>query len=147
MVLSNMETKPINSQLNKDMNFGQRVMFATTPDQDMKANQDFVIGCLGIAYRRRKFKLSRWNEVSIRHSRASGAKTEHQKILNGECKAQLFIWEFVDVWVISTLADVIDCLDRKVGYSKVNNDGITSAYYININDIKHFVIKKGELVL
>ncbi len=142
-----METKPINSKVAKDMVYGQRVMITTTPDADMKENQDYIIGSLGIAYRRRKFKLSRWNEVSIRYLRASGMKTEYQKILDGECKAQLFVWEFLDAWVVSTLADVFDCLSRKVGYSKTNNDGVTSAYYININNIKHFVIPKKRLEL
>lgn len=131
---------PTNSKLQADMDYGQRVMIVVTPDADMKENKDYIIGNLGIAYRRRRFKSTRYGEISIRNSRASGAKTEKQKILDGECKAKLFIWEFEDVWVICTLDDVAAALKSNVGYGKLNNDGITSAYYIPISKIQHLVI-------
>ena len=137
-----MEMKPINSKLKEDMRYGQRLMLVSTPDADMKENKDFIIGKLGIAYRHRRFKLNKWGEISIRHKRASGAKTEYQKILDGECKAQLFIFEFLDAWVVCTFDDILDCLKTNKGYIKVNNDGITSAYYISIKDICCFIIQK-----
>ena len=137
------EMKQTNSNVQQDMAYGQRVMIVTTPDADMKGNVDYIIGSLCVAHRRRRFKSTTYGEVSIRNSRASGAKTEKQKILDSECKAQLFIWEFLDAWIICALSDIADALRRDVGYSKTNNDGITSAYYIPINTVRHFRICKG----
>jgi len=134
----------INSQLNKDMAFGQRVMLTSMPNDDMKANIDYVIGTLNIAYRRRRLKMNKYGEVSIRNSRASGAKTEKQKILDGECQSQLFIFEFSDGWVICTLAVILDCLQKDKGYTKLNNDGITSAYYIPIKNIPCLIIHSDK---
>lgn len=110
------------------MKYGQRVMIVATPDADMKQNKDYIIGGLGIAYRRRRF--------------TSGAKTERQKILDGECRAKLFIWEFEDAWVVCTLGDVTAALKSNAGYAKLNNDGITSAYYIAISKIQHLTVTK-----
>jgi len=128
------------------MRYGQRVMIVTTPDADIKYNQDYIIGQLGIAYRRRRFKVGKYNEVSIRNSRASGAKTERQKILDGECKSQLFIWEFADAWVICILSDILEALQQDIGYVKENNGGITSAYYISIRKINHLLITKQPML-
>ena len=139
-----MEMRQINSKLEEDMRFGQRMMLVSTPDADMKENKDYILeGGLGIAYRHRRFSVGKYGEISIRYQRKSGAKTEYQKILDGECKSHLFIWEFTDSWVICNLSNILDCLKLGVGYVKENNDGITSAYYINISQIRHWLIKKG----
>lgn len=137
-----METKPTNSKLQEDMAYGQVSMIVSTPDADMQQNKDYFIGKLGIAYRRRRFRVDRWGEISIRNSRASGTKTERQKILDGECKSQLFIWEFTDAYIVCTLTDVFAALRDGAGYVKVNNDGITSAYYISLSKIKHIRLKR-----
>jgi len=137
-----MEMKSANFKVQEDMNYGQLVMIVSTPDADMKGNQDYIIGQLGITYRRRRFKVGKYNEISIRNSRASGAKTERQKILDGECKSQLFIWEFADVWVICILSDILEALQQDIGYVKENKDGITSAYYISIRKVNHLLITK-----
>lgn len=131
-----------NSKLQEDMRYGQRVMIVTTPDADMKGNVDCTIGVLNIAYRRRRFKMNKYSEISIRNNRASGAKTERQKILDGECKSQLFIFEFLDGWVVCTYSDVLQALRLDIGYVKPNNDGITSAYYIPFKKIKHLMTEK-----
>ena len=137
---------PTDSSLAKDMRFGQRVMITSTPDADMKENRDYVIGSLGIAYRRRRFKVSRYGEISIRNSRASGAKTERAKILDGECRSELFIWEFEDAYVLCKLEDVLSALRSDVGYAKDNNDGTTSAYYIPITKVHHLLIPRAAAV-
>ena len=140
-----MEMKPTNSKLAEDMAYGQRVMFTTTPDADRKENKDYIIGELGIAFRRRRFSINKYGEISIRNDRKSGAKTERQKILDGECKSQLFIWEFTDAYVICVLPDIYLALASNAGYAKNNNDKITSAYYISINKVKHLVVFKQPL--
>ena len=127
----------------RDMAYGQAMMFVTTPDDDMKGNIDYVIGNLRIAYRRRRYKLNRWGELSIRAWRKSGAETEMSKIITGKAKAKLYIWEFLDCWVIATVEDVTRCLrNQNKHYTKLNVDGITKACYIKIHDINHLLIWK-----
>lgn len=141
-----METKTLNSEVQRDMAFGQRMMLVTTPDADIKENKDYILaGGLGIAYRRRRFPLGKYGEISIRNSRISGAKTEKQKILDGECKSQLFIWEFTDGWIVCKLSDVLEALLLDAGHMRYNNDGETSAYYIAFSKIKHLRIENERI--
>jgi hypothetical protein len=142
MVLTNMVTKPPNSKVQQDMTFGQRAMIVTTPDADMKENKDYMIGDLGIAWRHRRFKVAKYSEISIRYKRASGAKTEYQKILDGECKSQLFVFEFVNAWVICSYWAILKALKEDAGYVQPNHDGITSAYYISLDNIPHLLFMK-----
>lgn len=130
-------------EIKHDMEFGQPSMITTTPDQDMKSNIDcFMLG-IPVASRRRRFPLSKYGEISIRNNRENGAKTERQKILDGECKAKLFIWEFTDCWVIIGYETILAALKNDIGYAKCNNDKETSAYYINALKIEHLLIPKG----
>lgn len=137
-----MVTKSTNSQVKKDMVFGQPMMIVSTPDADIKGDVDYTIGTLHIAYRTRRCRKDKWGEISIRNSRVSGAKTEKQKILDGECESRLFVFEFTDAWVLCIYPDILSCVKRDIGYIKPNNDGTTSAYYIAIKDIPHATIKK-----
>lgn len=143
--LSSMETRRPSSNLDRDMAFGQRMMLVTTPDADVKEDRDFILESgFSIAYRRRRFPLDRYGEVSIRNSRASGAKTERQKLLDGECKAHLFVWEFTDGWIVCQTSDVLEALRANAGYVQQNNDGVTSAYYIPFRNIPHWRIEKSN---
>ncbi len=138
-----METKRVNSKLKEDMAFGQPLMIITTPDDDMKGNTDLMINKLSVAYRTRRFHSAKYGEISIRANRASGAETEMSKILNGKARAQLYIFEFVDCWIVCSVQVILACLlDDKRHYIKVNNDNITSACYIKISDIPHFKINR-----
>lgn len=131
------------TDIERDMAYGQRVMLVTTPDADMKENKDYILeGGFGIAYRRRRFNVDKFNEISIRNSRVSGAKTEKQKILDGKCKSRLFIYEFKDAWVVCTLEDISDSLKNDSGYVQPNSNGTTSAYYISLSKIRHTLLKK-----
>ena len=132
--------KKMPSNLQEDMAFGQLMMIVSTPDADMKQNIDYTIGTLGIAYRHRRIKINKYREISIRNSRSSGAKTERQKILDGECQSRLFIFEFLDAYAVCRLVDILDCLRENRGYVQPNHDGKTSAYYIKLDDIKHLII-------
>lgn len=129
--------------VDRDMAYGQPVMFTTTPDDDMKGNTDLFINNLRVAYRKRRFPLSKYGEISIRANRASGAETEMSKILNGTAKASLYIFEFTDCWVFCKVEDILACLKNpQKHYIKPNNDAITSACYIKVNDISHLTIWK-----
>lgn len=150
-----METRPINfkcpkcgytlDELQRDMQYGQVVMLSTTPNQDMHSNQDYVLGTLALAFRRRRFKADKYGEISIRAARATGTKTEMAKILAGECKSGLFVFEFLDCFIVCSQADIRDALERRIGYEKPNKDGITSAWYIPIDKISHLrICNKGR---
>jgi len=127
-----------------DMHYGQLAMLTSTPNGDMKHNIDYIIGDLMVAWRRRRLKLSHYNEVSIRYKRASGTETEMSKILNGKCEAKLYVFEFLDCWVICKVSDIATCLRGKHFKIKLNRDRITSAAYININDLPHLLLQKEE---
>lgn len=137
-----MEMKQGSSKLQRDMQYGQLLMLTTSPDQDMKEDKDYVLGALGIAFRRRRCRADRYGELSIRAARATGAKTEMAKILDGDCHAQLFIFEFLDCFIVCPLADIRQVLTQRIGYEKVNNDGVTSAWYFPIKAVKHIRLEK-----
>jgi len=125
----------------RDMAYGQLAMLVTTPDDDMKANTDYFIGKLRVAYRRRRISIAQYNEISIRFKRESGAETEMSKILAGKAKARLYIFEFVDCWVFATATDILTCLrDPQLHYAQPNNDGLTHACYIKLKDLPNHLI-------
>lgn len=125
--------------------YGQPLMIITTPDDDIKGNTDLFINDLRVACRKRRFTSVYYGELSIRASVASGAETEMSKIINGKAKAQLYIFEFKDCWIICTVKGILNCLlSLEKHYIKPNNDGVTSACYIKIADVPHFKINKSE---
>ena len=107
----------INSQISpevlRDIEYGQLAMLITTPDDDVKGNIDIIISNLRVAWRKRRVNLSKWYQVSIRDSRKSGTRTEKDKILAGECKSLLYIFEFLDCWVLCRLSDILERLKEK----------------------------------
>lgn len=126
------------------MAFGQRVMLTSTPDDDMKYNIDYVIGELTVAYRRRRISVKKYEQISIRNRRFSGAKTEAQKILAGECRALLYVFEFLDAWVICKVSDLAELLKGRGGEIVQNQDNTTEAVYLNIKDLPHLFIAKAD---
>ncbi len=139
-----MEMKQPNSQkVDGDIRYGQSAMIVTTPDADVKSNIDYFIGGFGVAWRKRRIKLSRYKQISIRYARVSGNPTEITKILKDESKSQLYVFEFLDYYVVCKMVDIRKCLEQKK-YQIVDNhdnEGIM-ACYINIADIKHLLIVK-----
>lgn len=140
-----MESKSLNSDFRKDQDYGQQpMMFTTTPDLDQKNNIDCVLGSLKIALRRRRISIKRYGELSIRYKRTlTGTKTELAKILDGDNKADLYIFEFTDCWVLCTLQEIKRILEENKYHVVQNNDMITQAAYINIKDIKNLLIIKN----
>lgn len=144
MVSINGGMKPINSKVAEDMAFGQRVMFTTIPDADMKQDVDYSIGTFRIAWRRRRVSVTKYGELSIRYERWNGAKTEYRKIIDGEATPHLFVFEFPDAWVMCSGPVMLKALQDDVGYiGKWNKDGTTRAYYIPLKKISHVMFLKG----
>lgn len=142
--LNNTEMRQQNSaKVEEDIRYGQSVMLVTTPDDDVKHNKDYSIGGFGIAWRKRRVSLKKWQQVSIRYQRTSGNPTEFQKILAGQCKSQLYIFEFLDCYVVCKLSDIALCLRQKEKHEIIPNpDGKTKGCYIKVKDIPHFLIEK-----
>ena len=138
------EMKQVSSDFKRDFDFGQRVMLVTTPDQDMKENKDYILGSLGIAYRVRRLRSTTYGQLSIRHSRTNGAETELSKLLSGKTKAQLYIFEFIDQFVVCRVEDIVAFLRENKPEIVTNHDGITRACYIGIDEIPALIIKKQE---
>ena len=129
----------------RDIEYGQSVMLVTTPDQDVKQDKDYIIGNFGIAWRKRRLKLTKYGQVSIRYSRISGNPTEFTKILNGQCKAQLYIFEFLDYYVACKVSDIKSCLEKAEYQIKDNHDKEgTKACYINVKNLPHSLIQKEK---
>ena len=141
-----METRKTNSpKVSQDIQYGQSVMLVTTPDQDVKQDKDYVIGNFGIAWRKRRLKLAKWGQISIRYSRISGNPTEFTKIIRGQCKALLYIFEFLDCYVVCKISDIKSCLEQEKKHQIVDNHDAegTMACYINVKDIPHLLLQKG----
>ena len=131
------------------MAFGQITMLTTTPDADAKGNVDCFVGTgkrlLPIAYRRRRLGLARFGEISIRHDRkVTRAKTEYQKMLDGECKAVLYVYDFLDCWVLVPTSEILRALKSGIGHAEANHDGMTDAYYIHVSKITHWKIPNAK---
>lgn len=142
-----METRKTNSpKVNRDLQYGQSIMLVTTPDQDVKQDKDYVIGNFGIAWRKRRLKMAKYGQLSIRYSRISGNPTEFAKIISGQCRAQLYIFEFLDCYVVCKVSGIKSCLERKETYQIVDNHDTegTMACYINVKDIPHLLIQKEK---
>ena len=137
-----METRQISSKVKTDMHYGQVAMLTTTPDQDIQQNKDYILGSFGIAMRRRRFNADKYGEISIRATRLNGIRTEMAKILAGECKANLYIFEFLDCFIICPLSSIRAALEQNIGHEQINNDGLTSAWYIPFKLIEHWRILK-----
>jgi len=142
MAMNNGETKPINSQLKKDLAFGQPLMIITTPDDDIKGNIDCKVGSLGISLRHRRLAITKYGQISIRYKRYSGTSTEYWKMVSGKSKGRLYIQEFTDAWVVCKNQDIINLLISMKFEIVKNHDKATEAAYINLTDIPHLLIEK-----
>ncbi len=128
------------NDFNKDFTFGEVSFIKPSSKEDMEQGIDGWLGGIPLAWRRRRIPLSQYGEISIRYSRATGNRTEKDKLLDGSFKPQIFIFQFPDAVVICLTADIITCLKAKQYTHQSNKDGLTSAIYIKLEDIKHLVI-------
>jgi len=133
-----------NSEIKRDMDYGQPVMILTTPNADMKQNIDCTLGSLKLALRRRRLPVSKFGQISIRYKRYSGASTEFAKILSGQTASQLYIFEFTDCWIICRCEDIKYCLSQQQFKVVKNHDNETEAAYIDLKDLSHLAISKKK---
>ncbi len=127
--------------------FGQPMMITSTPDQDIRQGKDYAIGKLGIAHRWRSISVNKYKQISIRAKVGDGRfACEIDKLKSGEFEASLYIFEFLDAWVIYKCEDIKKWLEKNKPEIHPNNDrDMTSGAYIPIGSIPHLLILKREV--
>lgn len=130
------------TDIERDMAFGQIVMIVATPEEDMKENTDLFWRGLRVAWRTRKISLDKYKQISIRNCRYSGTVTEKEKILSGQSKAHIYVFEFKDYYVICLVNDIRNELLKGKGVVKKNPDRETEAIYIPVKNIPCLITAK-----
>lgn len=128
----------INSKFKKDYEFSWIDIFRASNEEDKKEAIDVWLGNVPTAYRKRRINCP--GDITIRHWRLSGARTEHIKILEGECKARLFIFDFLDCLVFVSLESIKKALINHLFYVKPNKDKKTSLAVINLKNLEYLKI-------
>ncbi len=130
----------MSEELKRDLAFGHIIFSNSTIDEDTKKGIDGHIGEMKIATRKYRIPLAKYNAISIRKRRYS--KSEFDKMLNGEYEPVLYIFEYIDFYVICRVQDIVTCLKNNLYIEKLNKDNVTSGCYIEICLLPTLVIPK-----
>lgn len=131
------------NKFDEDYEFGDVSALDATEEEDNMFGIDKWFGSLPVAHRRYRANLDDYNrQISIRYWRSSGVPTEYHKILNGELQSLIYIYEFVDAFVICKMRDIKKKLERKEFHIAYNTDGTTAGAYLTLDKISHFIIAK-----
>ena len=130
-----------NSDFVKDYTFGEVTFVKPASEEDMEQGIDAWIGGIPFAWRRRRISVNKYGEISVRHSRISGYKTELDKLLDGSFKSLIYIFQFTDAVVICLTSDIVWCLKKKEYTVLSNPDSSTAGCYIKLKDITHLLLK------
>lgn len=128
--------------LKEDLEFGEVGLIESTFDEDAKRGIDIWVGNLPVAWRKRRIPLTDWNDITIRYSRPSGIPTEYEKMLNGECGALLYVYEYIDAFVICCVSDIIQCLRNGKYKIQPPSKEKTRSCSITLNDINYLLIPR-----
>lgn len=126
-------TAQMNPEIQEDFNYSNLEFRKPTPQEDKEQGIDGWICGVPIAYRKRK---KSYNDITIRHSRKSGAKTEYIKILDGSCRAFLYFFDFPDKIIICSTASIKKALENHKFTIIPNTDGITDLAIITLDNLK-----------
>jgi hypothetical protein len=111
-----------------------------TKDEDFKG-ADVFLNQLAVGHRRRYIVLGKWGDISIR--KRDFTYSEYEKIMDGSCLAQLFIFEFDNAYVICTTKDIKACLEDTWKHGYVHNKQEPNGFYtIKLSQIPHLLIDK-----
>jgi hypothetical protein len=110
-----------------------------TQDEDFKG-ADVFLNDLAFGHRKRKIKLSAYEEISIR--KREYTESEYEKILQDRCLAEVWLFEFSDAYILCRTEDIKACLLSKKANYVPNKGEPNGAYYIHISQIPHLRIKK-----
>ncbi len=123
-----------------DYDFGFLSFYNSTDDEDRKQGIDGWIGEIPVATRKFRVSIKVYGDISIR--RRINNKSEYEKIVNGEYKPVLYIFEYTDAYLICRIVDIAQCL-LDLDYIEIpNKDNATSGLYIDIERLPHLIIDK-----
>jgi hypothetical protein len=128
------------TDFNRDFAFGEVAFVKPASEEDMKQGIDAWLGGISFAWRRRRISVLKYGEISVRHSRVSGTKTERDKLLDGSFKAVVYFFQFTDAVIVCRVSDVVGILQRQQYTVQGNPDGATTGCYIKLTDIPHLKI-------
>ena len=113
-----------------------------TEDEDFNG-ADAFLNSLGVAHRLRAIEATVYEEINVR--KRDYSKSEYEKILDGECLAGLWIFEFSDAYILCATVDIKNCLLRGKGHY-IHNKGEPNGFYsIHFSQIPHLRIDKEAL--
>lgn len=130
----------INSEFKKDFDFSDPNFFKASTEEDQKFGIDFWIFNIPVAYRKRRIKCP--SDITIRYKRLSGIKTEYDKIINGIFKGKLFLFEFEDKIIFSSLESIKKALLNRQFNIVANPDKKTWFASIKLENIECLELKK-----
>ena len=123
-----------------DFTFSQAEFTEATPCQDRNQGVDYFLAGLGIAYRKRRLPVSRFNDLALRYSRQTGSKTECDKLSDGSCLAKLHVFEFDDCIVLCPTSELVQAL--RDGRYKLHSGQDGQMACIKLTDVQHILIRK-----
>lgn len=138
----------IKDKLAEDYRFGN-VFSAPASAEDQEAGIDHWLvsetSSIPLSWRKRRIQVGKYKQISIRHSRGSGSKTELQKFLDNEIRSWVYLFEFKDAIVICSTEDIKKTIHKGEYQVQPNYDaGDTAASYINLDKIEHLLVMKKE---
>ena len=124
----------INSNFKDDFAFSKVNFYKASDEEDKRIGIDFWLCDIPVAYR--KYRKNCRMAITIRYKRKSGAKTEYMKILEGSTKAKLFMFDFSDKLIFTTIESIKQALLKHKFETFLNKDKITELAVIKLEDIK-----------
>ena len=111
-----------------------------TPDEDY-CGADIFLNELAVAHRKREIGSTLYQEVTIR--KRDNTDSEYEKIIDGRCLAEIWIFEFDDIYFLCLTKDIKDELvSNRAGY--IHNVNEPNGFYtISFSKIPHLAIGKG----
>ena len=119
----NGEMRLLNSKIEDDFKFSKINFYKASDEEDKRIGIDFWLCDIPVAYR--KYRKNCRDAITIRYRRTSGAKTEYMKILEGSTKAKLFLFDFPDKLIFSSMESIRQALLKHQFEIFLNKDRVT----------------------
>jgi len=126
--------KSTSSKFKDDFDFSKINFYKASDEEDKKIGIDFWLCDIPVAYR--KYRKNCRKAITIRYRRMFGGKTEFMKILEGTTKAKLFMFDFPDTLIISSIESIKQALLYHKFKIFTNEDKVTQLAVIKLEDIK-----------
>ncbi len=132
----------ISSKFKDDFDFSKINFYKASDEEDKKIGIDFWLCDIPVAYR--KYRKNCREGITIRYRRMFGGKTEYIKILEGTIKAKLFMFDFPNKLIISSIESIKQALLYHKFETFTNKDEVTQLAVIKLGNIKYLEWEKGK---